>query len=262
MQKKEKKFLKKPINGTKFTIAISSAKGGVGKSTFAINFASALSLLGKKVGVLDADVFGPSLSKLMGIKEKPVIADNKQIEPINKFNLQCMSMGFLVDENTPMIWRGPMVISAIKTLTEKVNWHDLDIIVIDMPPGTGDTQLTFAQDIKIDGAIIISSPQELALADVKRGIQMFDRTEIPIIGLIDNSKIKCISSSKDRYKRFLATCYKDKVNLNKWMVRNGNAVAYKRYSKDYVRDEAYAKENKLGVWEGSFMMPEKWRKLN
>ena len=186
MQKKEKKFLKKPINGTKFTLAISSAKGGVGKSTFAINFASALSLLGKKVGVLDADVFGPSLSKLMDIQEKPVIADNKQIEPINKFNLQCMSMGFLVDENTPMIWRGPMVISAIKTLTEKVNWHDLDFIIVDMPPGTGDTQLTFAQDIKIDGAIIISTPQELALADVKRGIQMFDRTEIPIIGLIDN----------------------------------------------------------------------------
>ena len=186
MQKKEKKFLKKPINGTKFTIAISSAKGGVGKSTFAINFASALSLLGKKVGVLDADVFGPSLSKLIDIQEKPVIADNKQIEPINKFNLQCMSMGFLVDENTPMIWRGPMVISAIKTLTEKVNWHDLDFIIVDMPPGTGDTQLTFAQDIKIDGAIIISTPQELALADVKRGIQMFDRTEIPIIGLVDN----------------------------------------------------------------------------
>jgi ATP-binding protein involved in chromosome partitioning len=181
-----KKFLKKPIEGTKYTIMVSSAKGGVGKSTFAVNLAFALKNLGKKVGILDADIYGPSLPKLIGKNEKPENKDGKYLVPVDSNGVQCISMGFLVEETTPMIWRGPMVISAIKTLTEKVLWNDLDYIVIDMPPGTGDTQLTFAQDVKIDGAIIISTPQDIALLDVKRGIQMFDRTEINIIGLIDN----------------------------------------------------------------------------
>ena len=179
-------FTKNPIKGTKHTIMVSSAKGGVGKSTFAINLAFALKNLGKKIGMLDADIYGPSLPKLIGKNEKPENKDGKYIVPIDSHGVQCMSMGFLVEETTPMIWRGPMVIRAIKTLTEKVLWSDLDIIVIDMPPGTGDTQLTFAQDIKIDGAIIISTPQDMALLDVKRGIQMFDKTKINIFGLVDN----------------------------------------------------------------------------
>jgi ATP-binding protein involved in chromosome partitioning len=183
---KTKKFLKNPIKGTKYAIMVSSAKGGVGKSTFSINLAYSLQNLGKKIGLLDADVYGPSLTKLIGRNEKPKSEDGKFLHPIDHRGLQCISMGFLIEENTPMIWRGPMVISAIKTLVEKVLWKDLDFLIIDMPPGTGDTQLTFAQDFKIDGAIIISTPQDLALLDVKKGIQMFDKTNIDIIGLVDN----------------------------------------------------------------------------
>ena len=180
-----KNFKKNPIKGTKFTIMVSSAKGGVGKSTFAINLTFALQKKGKKVGLLDADIHGPSLPKMIGLNDKPQ-TDGKFLFPLEKYGAQFMSLGFLVDEKTPMIWRGPMVISAIKTLTEKVAWKDLDYLVVDMPPGTGDTQLTFAQDVKIDGAIIVSTPQELALMDVQRGIQMFDKTKIKIVGLVDN----------------------------------------------------------------------------
>jgi len=181
-----KRFTKNPINGTKFTIAISSAKGGVGKSTFSMNFALALKSLGYKVGILDADIYGPSLPKMMNIKEKPKTQDGKSMVPIEQYGMQCMSIGFLVDEETPMIWRGPMVTSAIKTFTQKVLWNNLDFIIVDMPPGTGDTQLTFAQEIKVDGAIIVSTPQEIALLDVKRGIKMFDKLKVPILGLVDN----------------------------------------------------------------------------
>ena len=181
-----KQFVKTPINGTKFTILISSAKGGVGKSTVAINLAFALQNLGLKIGILDADVYGPSLPKLINLNEKPKSEDGKAMIPLEKYNAQCMSMGFLVDEQTPMIWRGPMVISALKTMTQKVLWKDRDVIIIDMPPGTGDTQLTFAQEVKVDGAIIVSTPQDLALLDVKRGIQMFDKTGVKILGLVDN----------------------------------------------------------------------------
>ena len=176
---------KNPIKGTKFTIAISSAKGGVGKSTFATNFALALKKVGCKVGLLDADIYGPSIPKMMGIDEKPK-SDGEKLEPINKYDIQCMSIGFLTDQQTPMIWRGPMVTSAIRTFTQKVNWRDLDFIIVDMPPGTGDTQLTFAQEIKMDGAIIVSTPQEVALLDVKRGIKMFDKLGVKILGLVDN----------------------------------------------------------------------------
>jgi len=126
------------------------------------------------------------LPKLINLNKKPDSKDGKAIIPVEKYNAQCMSMGFLVDEQTPMIWRGPMVISALKTMTQKVLWKDLDVIIIDMPPGTGDTQLTFAQEVKVDGAIIVSTPQDLALLDVKRGIQMFDKTGVKILGLIDN----------------------------------------------------------------------------
>ncbi len=166
-----KTFEKNPISGTKFTIAISSAKGGVGKSTFATNIALALKKIGCRVGLLDADIYGPSLPKLFSINEKPQ-SDGKKLAPISKYGIQCMSIGFLTEEQTPMIWRGPMVTSAIKTFTQKVGWKDLDFIIVDMPPGTGDTQLTFSQ--------------EIALQDVKRGIRMFDELGVKIIGLIDN----------------------------------------------------------------------------
>ena len=181
-----KKFIKNPINGTKFTLLISSAKGGVGKSTFAVNFALSLKSIGLKVGIFDADIYGPSLPKMMSISEKPKSEDGKSMSPINQYGVQCMSIGFLVDKDTPMIWRGPMVTSAIKTFTQKVLWDNLDFIIVDMPPGTGDTQLTFAQEIKVDGAIIVSTPQEVALLDVKRGINMFDKLKVPILGLVDN----------------------------------------------------------------------------
>ncbi len=180
-----KTFKRNPIPGTKFTIAISSAKGGVGKSTFATNLALALKKVGCKVGILDADIYGPSLPKLFSINEKPD-SDGQTLKPIIKYDIQCMSIGFLTDEQTPMIWRGPMVTSAIKTFTQKVGWKDLDFIIVDMPPGTGDTQLTFAQEISVDGAIIVSTPQEIALQDVKRGIRMFEKLKVNIIGLIDN----------------------------------------------------------------------------
>ena len=180
-----KVFKKNPIIGTKFTIAISSAKGGVGKSTFATNLALALKKIGCKVGLLDADIYGPSIPKMFGINEKPK-SDGQKLEPIMKYDIQCMSIGFLADQQTPMIWRGPMVTSAIKTFTQKVNWKDLDFIIVDMPPGTGDTQLTFSQEIKMDGAIIVSTPQEVALLDVKRGIKMFDKLGVQILVLIDN----------------------------------------------------------------------------
>ena len=180
-----KTFVKNPILGTKFTIAVSSAKGGVGKSTFATNIALALKKVGCKVGLLDADIYGPSLPKLFSINEKPK-SDGKTMTPITKYDIQCMSIGFLTEEQTPMIWRGPMVTSAIKTFTQKVSWKELDFIIVDMPPGTGDTQLTFSQEINMDGVIIVSTPQELALQDVKRGIKMFDKLGVKIIGLIDN----------------------------------------------------------------------------
>ena len=195
-----KKFTKNPILGTKFTIAISSAKGGVGKSTFATNLALALKQLGCKVGLLDADIYGPSVPKMFNIDEKPK-SDGQKLEPINKYEIQCMSIGFLTDQQTPMIWRGPMVTSAIKTFTQKVNWKELDFIIVDMPPGTGDTQLTFSQEIKLDGAIIVSTPQEVALMDVKRGIKMFDKLGVKILGLVDNMSF-FIGDDGKKYKIF------------------------------------------------------------
>ena len=191
---------KNPINGTKFTIAISSAKGGVGKSTFATNLALALKNIGCKVGLLDADIYGPSIPKMFNINEKPK-SDGKTLTPIIKYDIQCMSIGFLADQQTPMIWRGPMVTSAIKTFTQKVNWKDLDFIIVDMPPGTGDTQLTFSQEIKMDGAIIVSTPQEVALLDVKRGIKMFDKLGVKILGLVDNMSF-FIGDDGKKYKIF------------------------------------------------------------
>ena len=179
-------FKKNKIKGVKKIIAISSGKGGVGKSTIAVNLAIALKNLKYNVGILDADIYGPSIPKMIGILEKPKSEDGINLIPIKKFNLQCMSIGFMVSEETPMIWRGPMVASTIKTFANKVLWHNVDFLIIDMPPGTGDALLTFSQEIDIDGAVIITTPQDIAIIDVKRGIEMFKRTNVKILGIIEN----------------------------------------------------------------------------
>jgi len=179
-------FKKNKINGVKKVIAVSSGKGGVGKSTIAVNLAIALKNLKYNVGILDADIYGPSIPKMIGILEKPKSEDGINLIPIKKFDLQCMSIGFMVSEETPMIWRGPMVASTIKTFANKVLWDNVDFLIIDMPPGTGDALLTFSQEIDIDGAVIITTPQDIAIIDVKRGIEMFKKTNVKILGIIEN----------------------------------------------------------------------------
>ena len=179
-------FKKNKINGVKKVIAVSSCKGGVGKSTIAVNLAIAFKNLKYNVGILDADIYGPSVPKMIGISEKPKSEDGVNLIPIKKFDIQCMSIGFMVSEDTPMIWRGPMVASTIKTFTNKILWDNVDFLIIDMPPGTGDALLTFSQEIDIDGAIIVTTPQDIAIIDVKRGIEMFKRTNVKILGIIEN----------------------------------------------------------------------------
>ena len=179
-------FKKNKINGVKKIIAVSSGKGGVGKSTVAVNLAIALKNLKYNVGILDADIYGPSVPKMMGISEKPKSNDGVNLIPIKKFEIQCMSIGFMISEETPMIWRGPMVASTIKTFVSKVLWDNVDFLIIDMPPGTGDALLTFSQEIDIDGAVIITTPQDIAIIDVKRGIEMFKKTNVKILGIIEN----------------------------------------------------------------------------
>ena len=178
--------LKLPITGVKKIIAVSSAKGGVGKSTISVNLAIALKKLKYTVGILDADIFGPSIPKMLGISEKPKSEDGKNLIPITKFGIQCMSIGFLVDQDTAMIWRGPMVSSAIRTFTSNVLWKDVDYLIVDLPPGTGDALMTFSQQIQIDGVVIISTPQEIALLDANRGIKMFQKLNVNILGIIEN----------------------------------------------------------------------------
>jgi ATP-binding protein involved in chromosome partitioning len=174
------------INGVKKIIAISSAKGGVGKSTVATNIAVAIKKLGFKTGILDADVYGPSIPLMMGVHEKPISEDGVKLIPIKKFDIDLISIGLLVSEDTPMIWRGPMVASTVKTFTNKVIWNDLDFLIIDMPPGTGDALLTFSQEIDINGIVIVTTPQKIALADVRRGIEMFKKINVKILGIIEN----------------------------------------------------------------------------
>ncbi|WP_134496268.1 Mrp/NBP35 family ATP-binding protein [Microvirga pakistanensis] len=174
------------IPGVKHVIAVASGKGGVGKSTTACNLALGLGALGLKVGVLDADIYGPSMPKLFGIHGKPKLLENRILEPMEAFGLKVMSIGFLVEEEAAMIWRGPMVMSAITQMLREVAWGDLDVLVVDMPPGTGDAQLTMAQATPLAGAVIVSTPQDLALIDARRGVSMFKRVEIPILGIIEN----------------------------------------------------------------------------
>ena len=173
------------VPGVDAVIAVASGKGGVGKSTTAVNLALGLRDLGMKVGMLDADIYGPSLPKLLAITERPQTVGNR-LKPIERYGLTVMSIGFLIDEETPMIWRGPMVMSAITQMLRDVEWGKLDIMVVDMPPGTGDAQLTMAQQVPLKGAVIVSTPQDLALIDARRGVAMFKRVNVPVLGIVEN----------------------------------------------------------------------------
>ncbi|HEX4410140.1 MAG TPA: Mrp/NBP35 family ATP-binding protein [Xanthobacteraceae bacterium] len=174
------------IPGVAAIIAVASGKGGVGKSTTAVNLALGLRDLGLKVGILDADIYGPSLPKLLAIREKPETAGGTRLKPIERYRMPIMSIGFLIEEETPMIWRGPMVMSALTQMLREVEWGELDVLVVDMPPGTGDAQLTMAQQVPLKGAVIVSTPQDLALIDARRGIAMFRRVNVPILGIVEN----------------------------------------------------------------------------
>ncbi len=174
------------VPGVEAVIAVASGKGGVGKSTTAVNLALGLRDLGMRVGLLDADIYGPSMPRLLAIKGKPETIGGRMLRPMESFGLKVMSIGFLVDEETPMIWRGPMVMTAITQMLREVEWGALDIMVVDMPPGTGDAQLTLAQQVPLAGAVIVSTPQDLALIDARRGIAMFRRVDVPVLGLVEN----------------------------------------------------------------------------
>ncbi len=174
------------VPGVEAVIAVASGKGGVGKSTTAVNLALGLRDLGMRVGLLDADIYGPSMPRLLAIKGKPETIGGRMLRPMESFGLKVMSIGFLVDEETPMIWRGPMVMTAITQMLREVEWGTLDIMVVDMPPGTGDAQLTLAQQVPLAGAVIVSTPQDLALIDARRGIAMFRRVDVPVLGIVEN----------------------------------------------------------------------------
>jgi ATP-binding protein involved in chromosome partitioning len=172
--------------GVRFIVAVASGKGGVGKSTTAVNLALALAAAGHKVGMLDADIYGPSQPRMMGISGRPTSPDGKILEPMENYGIKVMSMGFLVDEETPMIWRGPMVMSALQQMLRDVNWGELDVMIVDMPPGTGDAQLTMAQQVPLAGAVIVSTPQDIALLDARKGLNMFRKVDVPVLGIIEN----------------------------------------------------------------------------
>ena len=172
--------------GVDHIVAVASGKGGVGKSTTAVNLAIALAAMGRKVGLLDADIYGPSMPRMLGVTTKPDTKDGKTLMPIERFGLKTMSIGYLVAEDTPMIWRGPMVQSALQQMLRDVEWGTLDVLVVDMPPGTGDAQLTMAQSVKLAGAVIVSTPQDIALIDARKGLAMFRKTAVPVLGIVEN----------------------------------------------------------------------------
>jgi len=174
------------LPGVKSIVAVASGKGGVGKSTTAVNLALGLAAAGHKIGLMDADIYGPSMPRMMGISGQPSSSDGKNLDAMENYGIKVMSMGFMVEEDTPMIWRGPMVQSALEQMLRDVNWGELDALIVDMPPGTGDAQLTMAQRVPLTGAIIVSTPQDIALLDARRGLNMFRKVDVPVLGLIEN----------------------------------------------------------------------------
>jgi len=176
----------KRLENVKNIIAVASGKGGVGKSTTSVNLALALASEGATVGLLDADIYGPSQPRMMGLSGQPESVDGKSLEPMENYGVQTMSIGFLIDEETPMIWRGPMVTQALEQLLNDTKWRDLDYLLIDLPPGTGDTQLTLAQKVPVSGAVIVTTPQDIALLDARKGLKMFEKVEVPILGIVEN----------------------------------------------------------------------------
>ena len=178
-----------PISGVKNMIAVASGKGGVGKSTCSANLALALSAEGAQVGVLDADIYGPSQPRMLGVRGKPQSKDGKSMQPVFSYHLQTMSIGFLIEEETPMIWRGPMVTQALEQLLKQTAWIDLDYLIIDLPPGTGDTQLTLAQRVPVSGAVIVTTPQDIALLDARKAYKMFEKVEIEVLGVVENMSV-------------------------------------------------------------------------
>ncbi|MGP2490967.1 P-loop NTPase [Mesorhizobium sp. PUT5] len=193
---------KRGVPGIEAIVAVASGKGGVGKSTTAVNIALGLAANGLKVGVLDADIYGPSMPRLLGIRGRPESADGKVLKPMLNYGLKVMSMGFLVDEETPMIWRGPMVVSALTQMLREVEWGPLDVLVVDMPPGTGDAQLTMAQQVPLAGAVIVSTPQDLALIDARKGLNMFRKVNVPVIGIVENMSYFIAPDTGKRYDIF------------------------------------------------------------
>jgi len=179
------------VPGVTHIVAVASGKGGVGKSTTSCNLALGLAALGLKVGMLDADIYGPSQPKLFGLSGKPRVNEQRKLEPMERYGVKVMSMGFLVDEPTAMIWRGPMVMSALTQMLREVNWGELDVLIVDMPPGTGDAQLTMAQQTPLAGAVIVSTPQDLALLDARRGVAMFNKVNVPVLGIVENMANFC-----------------------------------------------------------------------
>jgi len=192
----------KPIPGVKNIIAVASGKGGVGKSTTTVNLALALAAEGATVAVLDADIYGPSMPRMLGISGKPESEDGQSLNPLVNYGIQTMSIGFLVEEETPMIWRGPMVTQALEQLFKDTRWADVDYLVVDLPPGTGDVQLTLAQKIPVSGAVIVTTPQDIALLDARKGLKMFDKVNVPVLGIVENMSIHICSQCGNEERIF------------------------------------------------------------